>query len=166
MGEQFENRIDRRKLWWAGVLSGPIAGMLLLATVALVTTPFVGFAGFGRHITLALGGLLYGAVVGWPYMLLFGLFGHRRLYDRGLSGVGSYLTYGVIGGALTTAIIFVPALLGGAFSFVSDDLALIVIGMFIAVCFSGLAFATWLFWLIRRPDKDIAPPHEVAATFE
>jgi hypothetical protein len=156
MEERLENKIDRRKLWWAGVLSGPIAGFLLMATLAFVTTPFVGFSGFGRHLTLALAGLLYGAVIGWPYMLLFGVFGHRRLYDRGLSGVGRYLVYGVIGSALATAIIFVPASLGGAFSWTSDDLVLAVTGMFIAVCFFGLALATWVFWLIRRPDKDAA----------
>jgi len=166
MGGQVENRIDRRKLWWAGFLCGPIAGTLMMAAMALVSGPFMGFDGFNRPLILSLAGLFWGAIIGWPYMLLFGLLGHRRLYDRGSSGVGSYLAYGAIGGALTTAIIFVPTSLGGGFSFVSNDAILVVTSAFAALCFFGVLLATWLFWLIRRPDKDVVPPHEVAAAFE
>ena len=166
MGGQLENRIDRRKLWWAGVLSGPVAGALIMAAIALVSAPFMGFSGFNRPLILSLAGLFWGAVIGWPYMLLFGLLGHRRLYDRGSSGVGSYLAYGAIGGALAAAFMVVLTWLGGGFSFVSDDAILIVMGAFTALCFSGVLLATWLFWLIRRPDKDVSPPHEVAAAFE
>ena len=165
MGEQFEGSTGG-KTWLAAIVSGPAAFTLVVLAIGVIGSPFSIAAGGGASFPMPLigAGALLGAAIGWPIMLFFGLPAHAFLYRRGSRKAGSYLLAGVIVGFMAVVIVL---LLGGALGAYSSDGALAV-GL-VSTSFFGLlisVLASWLFWLIRRPDKDAPRPDKVAAAFE
>lgn len=165
MGEQFEGSTGGRT-WLAAIVCGPLAGTLIVLSIGLIGSLISIAAGGSASFPAALiwaGGFL-GAVIGWPIMLFFGLPAHAFLYRRKSRKVGGYLLAGVLIGFVA---IFLFMLLGGALGAYQSDGALAA-GL-ASTGFFGLlisVLASWLFWLIRRPDKDVLRPDKVAAVFE
>ncbi len=165
MGEQFEGATGG-KTWLAAIVCGPAAGTLIVLAIGIVGSLISVAAGgsAGMPAPLLWAGAFIGALIGWPVMLFFGLPAHAFLYRRRSRKVGSYLLAGVLVGFVT---VFVVTLIGAALGgFQSGDVLAAglastgLIGLLMSV------LASWLFWLIRRPDKDMPRPEKVAAMFE
>ena len=165
MGEQFEGSTGG-KTWLAAIVCGPAAGTLIVLAIGIVGSLISVAAGGSVSFPAALiwAGAFLGALIGWPVTLFFGLPAHAFLYRRRSRRVGSYLLAGVLVGFVA---IFVVMLIGGAFgAFQSGDA--LAAGL-ASTGFFGLlmsVLASWLFWLIRRPDKDVLRPDKIAAAFE
>ena len=160
MGEQFEGSTGG-KTWLAAILCGPLAGVVVLLVLGLlsaaITVASGGLPSF-PPIALFYGGLL-GAVIGWPAMLVFGVPTHVILYRRRSRKAGGYLLGGAICGIVMGVIIF------GLTRPITQP-GMLNIGPLAVVFLLGAVLASWLFWLIRRPDKDMPRPDKVAAMFE
>ncbi len=163
---QFEGA-TRARLLLAAVACGPLAGFLLFLAFAIIGTLLTAAqGGYSSFPVQALwGGGIMGAVIGWPFMLVFGLPAHRLLYRRGSRKAGGYLLAGVIAGVAIALIIFLLMLGTQVFSMAGVQMASTA-GALALFCIIGAVLASWLFWLIRRPDKDILRPAVVAAAFE
>ncbi|MDP3738549.1 MAG: hypothetical protein Q8R02_14235 [Hyphomonadaceae bacterium] len=163
--EQFEGS-TRTKLALAAIACGPVAGLVLVLVIALMGAALSAAQGDYTNIPLQalLSGAVLGAVIGWPFMLVFGLPAHRLLYKRGSRRAGGYLLAGVIAGfiiAILMSLAFLPLGLwqtSGAYAGAAGVISLL--------CLFGSVLASWIFWLIRRPDKDVLRPASVAAAFE
>jgi hypothetical protein len=165
MGEQFEGSTGG-KTWLAAITCGPAAGTLIVLAIGLIGSLISIAAGGSANFpaTLIWAGAFLGAVIGWPVMLVFGLPAHAFLYRRRSRKVGAYLLAGILVGF---AAVFVVILLGAALGGFQPDTAFAA-GL-ASTGFFGLlisVLASWLFWLIRRPDKDVLRPDKVAAMFE
>lgn len=109
-------------------------------------------------------GLLFGAAFGWPLMLVFGLPAHFLLYRRKSHRIGGYLLAGVLAGFLAAAVVALLGWIGGGGLLLGFDIA--AGGMLTLLLVIGSVAASSLFWLIRRPDRDVLPPATLAAMFE
>ena len=97
-------------------------------------------------------------------MLFFGLPAHIFLYRRGSRKVGAYLLAGVLAGFASVLIVLLLLAFVGGFR---SDSPLSVLAVALSLfCLFGSVLASWLFWLIRRPDKDALRPDAMAAMFE
>src|SRR5262245_5319883 len=69
----------------ASIFCGPLAG-LVLVTIFLIIIALLTAADGGPvdsiPVALVIGSALYGAIIGWPMMLIFGLPAHAFLYRR------------------------------------------------------------------------------------
>jgi hypothetical protein len=165
MGEQFEGSTGG-KVWLAAIACGPAAFTLVVLVMGIIGALISIAAGSGANFPMQLiaAGALMGAMIGWPIMLFFGLPAHAFLYRRRSRKVGSYLLAGVLVGFVTTFIVLLLGTLLWTYRSNGEFAAgLASIGIFSLVV---SVLASWLFWLIRRPDKDVARPHKVAAVFE
>lgn len=167
MGEQVEGSTGG-KTWLAAIVCGPAAGALIFLTLqvvgALLTMSSGGAFNGSGPIGMLLGGAMFGAIIGWPVMLFFGLPAHIFLYRRKSRKVGGYLLAGVLTGVAAVLVIMLLLAFGGAFG--ADSALAFGVVAFGFFCLFGSVLASWLFWLIRRPDKDVLRPDAVAAAFE
>ena len=137
-----------------------------MSLIGLITVAFSAADGVsGFPASLLFTGAMFGAIIGWPAMLLLGLPAHSLLYRRKSHRIGGYLLAGVLAGFLASLILLL--LLGGFGIFRSMTGADITGGGFITliVVFASVIAAT-VFWFIRRPDKDAMRPDKLAAMFE
>ena len=164
MGEQFEGSTGGRT-WLAAIACGPAAGTLIVLTIgifgSLISIAAGGSASFPAQLIWA--GAFAGALLGWPTMLLFGLPAHVILYRRKSRKVGAYLLGGVFVGFLAALLALGLYAVTG---FVPGEFLFATLGPLVVICLLGSVLASWLFWLIRRPDKDVLRPDKVAAMFE
>lgn len=161
--EQFEGS-TRTKLVLAAIACGPVAGLALMLIIALVGAALsAAQSGYFNFPLQALwSGSALGAVIGWPLMLIFGLPAHRLLYRRGSRKAGGYLLAGVISGGVVGMLISIAFVPLGLWQTAGAGAAAVIS----LLCLFGSVLASWIFWLIRRPDKDILRPASVAAAFE
>lgn len=163
--EQFEGA-TRSRLALAAIACGPLAGLLLMLVIGLISAAMSaaqgGYSSFPMQVLWT--GALLGAVIGWPLMLILGLPAHRLLYRRGSRKAGGYLLAGVIAGFVAAVIMILVFLGAGAFQVAGVYVG--AAGGITLLCLFGSVLASWLFWLIRRPDKDVLRPASVAAAFE
>ena len=156
----------RTRLLLAAIACGPAAGLLLMFAVGLVSVAMSattgGYVNFPLQVLWS--GALIGAMVGWPFILFFGLPAHRLLYKRGSRKAGGYLLAGVIAGVAASVVVLLVFGAMGMFQLAGAYAG--AAGVIAALCLFGSVLAAWLFWLIRRPDKDVPPPANVAAMFE
>ena len=156
----------RTRLLLAAIACGPAAGLLLMFGIGLISVAMS--AARGGYVNFPLqvlwNGALIGAVVGWPFMLFFGLPAHHLLYRRGSRKAGGYLLAGVIAGFITSVIVLLVFGAMGLFRLTGEYAG--AAGLVAVLCLFGSVLASWLFWLIRRPDKDVLQPANVAAMFE
>ena len=129
---------------------------------SLISVAAGGSASFPAALIWA--GAFAGALIGWPTMLFFGLPAHVILYRRRSRKVGSYLLGGVLVGFLAALVVLGLYAIGGGFMI--EGLSLSGLAPIVILCLLGSVLASWLFWLIRRPDKDVLRPDKVAAMFE
>lgn len=98
-------------------------------------------------------GLMYGG----PFFLLFGLFAHRLLLRRGMTGLIVYALAGALMSSIAMSLLN-PLLHG----FRPSGLRLSEVLLFAPWFALAGAIAMTIFWLVRRPDR-IAPRAEPAA---
>jgi hypothetical protein len=149
----------------AAILCGPLAGMaiiLLIGIITLLMSIGSGYTSF-MPVSVILGGAVFGAVIGWPAMLLFGLPAHAVLYRRRSHKLGGYLLAGAILGLLATAVLGLLQ----ATAFGAGGMGVLATGLWFGVVLvlASVAAAS-VFWFIRRPDRDVPAPEKLAATFE
>jgi hypothetical protein len=100
----------------------------------------------GNLFNAVTGGVILGALVGWPVMLVFGLPGHALLLRKTSAKLWIYAAAGIVIG-----------LAGGVFRYAqarshsTDDLP-----QFLAIGAVTGTLAAIIFWFARRPDKDAA----------
>ena len=154
------------RLFLATILCGPLSGLLIIFILALISwlsnlrynpSSFMPIAMF-------FSGAVFGAAIGWPAMLLFGLPAHAFLYKRRSHKIGGYLLAGALLGVLATVVITVLSMIG------SRDLLganlLFTSGVFGVILLLASIGASSIFWWIRRPDRDVPSPEKLAAAFE
>jgi hypothetical protein len=165
MGEQFEGSTGG-KTWLAAIACGPAAGTLIVLAIGLIGS-LISFAAGGSAsfpASLIWLGAFAGALIGWPTMLFLGLPAHVILYRRKSRRASAYVLGGVFVGFIATLIVLGLYAFGGGFMIEGVPLASLAPMFFI--CLLGSVLASWLFWLIRRPDKDALRADKVAAMFE
>lgn len=130
----------------AAIIAAPILGSLftllaftLYILVSFPATEGMTLAELAPFIRI---GLICGAGIGWPAMLLFGLPMHRWICWRGVRHWFTYLALGAVAGT-AASLIFFGALSGGDFVLASG-LSLILGAP------TGVASA-FAFYLIRGP---------------
>lgn len=163
--EQLQGR-QRGRLLFAALLCGPMAGAVVLeiiAAIALLMNPSGGVSGAAIVQILMSGGLM-GAVIGWPTMLLFGLPAHVFLYRRKSHRISAYVLAGTLAGFAASAALLGLGFWAGMFG--PSSMFGPEVGYLAVVVLIGAVTASSLFWLIRRPDRDVAKPDAVAAAFE
>lgn len=140
------------RLGFAVALSAPAAGALIaliLGVTVLGATIFHG--GFVEIlvniVNAALGGLVLGAIIGWPVKLIFFVPLHAFLLRKTSGKAWIYAIAGAVAGAAAGALRFVSS--GGAATI--NDLTL-----FLAIGSTTGVLSAIIFWLVRRPDKDAA----------
>jgi hypothetical protein len=157
------------RLLIASILCGPLAGLGIVGFIGLIAILMNAGSGFGTggmlEVSMFLSGAVFGAGIGWPAMLVFGLPAHAFLYRRRSYRIGGYLLAGAILGLLAAAII---ALLQFTLSGDGGAVAQVVMagGMLTLMLMIASVGAASLFWAIRRPDRDVIPPEKLAASFE
>jgi hypothetical protein len=162
---QIQGRTGAR-LAIATILCGPIAGVatiMLISVIMMLMSLGSGYASFLPWEYILSGGF-FGAVIGWPAMLLFGLPAHALLYRRRSYKLGGYLLAGTILGLLATlflALIQATAFRGGG----TTDWLMSGAWFGVVLVLASVAAAS-VFWFIRRPDRDMPAPEKLAATFE
>jgi hypothetical protein len=101
---------------------------------------------FGNLFNAVTGGIILGALVGWPVMLILGLPVHALLLRKTPAKLWIYGAGGIVIG-----------LAGGAFRYIqgrahsANDLT-----QFLAIGAVTGTLAAIIFWFARRPDKDAA----------
>ncbi len=163
--EQVKGRQGWR-LFFASILCGPLAGMGVIILIGIATLLMNAGSGFGSFlpVSVVFSGAVFGAVVGWPAMLLFGLPAHAVLYRRRSHKIGGYLLAGVFAGFVGTIVIIGLQMLGGA-GFL-DSQVVMAGGLVALIMVLASVAAASLFWWIRRPDRDVVSVENLAATFE
>ncbi|HEV7693333.1 MAG TPA: hypothetical protein VGO52_21035 [Hyphomonadaceae bacterium] len=100
----------------------------------------------GNLFNAVTGGIILGALVGWPVMLVFGLPGHALLLRKTSARLWIYGAAGIVIG-----------LAGGAFRyFQSRSHSANDLTQFLAIGAVTGTLAAIIFWFARRPDKDAA----------
>ncbi|MDP3738550.1 MAG: hypothetical protein Q8R02_14240 [Hyphomonadaceae bacterium] len=140
------------KLAFAIALSAPVAGALvalILGVTVLGATIFNGGLAetLVNIVNAAFGGLMLGAIIGWPVMLVFFVPLHAFLLRKTSGKAWIYAIAGAVAGAAAGALRFVSS--GGAATI--NDLTL-----FLAIGSTTGVLSAIIFWLVRRPDKDAA----------
>jgi hypothetical protein len=161
---QIQGRTGAR-LAIATILCGPLAGMgimILIGLITLLMTIGSGFSSF-MPVSAIFAGAVFGAIIGWPAMLLFGLPAHAMLYRRRSHRMGGYLLAGAILGLLATVVLGLMQ----ATAFGVGGMGVLSTGLWFGVVLvlASVAAAS-VFWFIRRPDRDVPAPEKLAATFE
>jgi hypothetical protein len=149
----------------ATIICGPLAGMGIVIVIGVISLLMSIGSGYPSFVPVAVvfSGAVFGAMIGWPAMLVFGLPAHAVLYRRRSHKIGGYLLAGAILGLLATAAIgLLQAMAYGA-----SGMGLLSTGLWFGVILilASIAAAS-LFWFIRRPDRDVPAPEKLAATFE
>lgn len=164
MGEQFEGSTGG-KTWLAAIVCGPAAGTLIVLAIGLIGSLISVAAGGSASFPAALiwAGAFFGALIGWPTMLFLGLPAHAILYRRRSRKAGAYVLGGVFVGFLAALLALCLYAFMGV---VPGELFFAAVAPLVIICLLGSVLAAWLFWLIRRPDKDLLRPDKVAAMFE
>lgn len=154
------------RLFFASILCGPLAGFIVILTFGLITVLIGASSGGGGFPpVILLFGFLWGAIIGWPAMLILGLPAHALLYRRKSHRIGGYLLAGVLTGFAASLVLFGILAMFGAFRFMTG--ADITGGGAVSiVLILGSVAASTIFWFIRRPDKDVMRPDKLAAMFE
>lgn len=142
------------KLIWAVLLSGPIAGCLVgtLIFAAIIISDWQHLDWFSFFLFGPMSfwmGLWLGILIGLPCVLLLGLSAHGLL--RLLSRVSRW-DYVAAGAACG----IVPAALAQLYMVTNWNASLAL--LIFAAWISG-PIAAYIFWLIRRPDRDEPPAH-------
>jgi hypothetical protein len=155
------------RLFFACLLCGPLAGlaiMFLIAVIGVAINASSGGIGSFPPALLA-SGAMFGAIIGWPAALVFGLPAHSLLYRRKSHRIGGYLLAGVLAGFAASAVIIFLLAGFGAFRFMTgaDITGSGFIALIIVLASAGAAA---IFWFIRRPDRDVMQPDKLAAMFE
>jgi len=153
------------RLFLAAILCGPIAGLAIIFIIGLIT--WLSNLRYGSSffpLEYFFSGAVFGAGIGWPAMLLFGLPAHAFLYKRRSHKIGGYLLSGALLGVLATVAITLFATVGmrdlmGANLLYSG-------GIFGVILLLSSIGASSIFWWIRRPDRDVPSPEKLAAAFE
>jgi hypothetical protein len=154
----------RGRLFIAAVLCGPLSGLLIVLIISviylLMNLQFTSFFPFEVFLFAA----MYGAGIGWPAMLLFGLPAHAFLYRRRSHKIGGYLLSGALLGILATVVITLLQILSTT-NLMGFDLLYSggVLGVILLLC---AITGAGIFWWIRRPDRDVPSPEKLAAAFE
>lgn len=143
----------RKRLWSAVLFSAPATGGLIGLVWGLVyMTLAIGnltpqFPAQGILIVLL--GALIGFVIGLPLTIIVGLPIHAFLIRQSRVSAIAYLLMGTAAGVL----------LGLMASFIQSDevgfyriISLVLFGI-------GSPLTAYIFWLIRRPDRDAPPAH-------
>jgi len=150
----------------AAILCGPLAGLAIITVLLLIGGLMAaadgGSAAFPFEVVLV--GGLYGAIIGWPMMLVFGLPAHAFLYRRKSHRVSAYVLAGALGGFLVSLLAVGLGFLTGFFG--PDSTLAMLGGWFSVLLLISAVTASSFFWLIRRPDRDVPKPAALAATFE
>ncbi|HEV7693334.1 MAG TPA: hypothetical protein VGO52_21040 [Hyphomonadaceae bacterium] len=153
------------RLFLATILCGPLAGMLMIFIIALISWLMSLRSGGGAMpIAFFFSGAIFGAAIGWPAMLVFGLPAHAFLYKRRSHKIGGYLLSGALLGVLATVIITILSIVG-ARDVLGANL-LYTGGVFGIILLLASIGASSIFWWIRRPDRDAPSPEKLAAAFE
>jgi hypothetical protein len=154
------------RLLVAAIFCGPLAGLAIITTLlllgALMSAADGGSVSFPVEIVLV--GALYGAIIGWPMMVVFGLPAHAFLYRRKSHRVSAYVLAGALGGLVASLIAVGLGYLAGFFG--PDSMLFALGGWFSVLLLVSAVTASSFFWLIRRPDRDVPRPATLAATFE
>ena len=153
------------RLALASIFCGPVAGLVVILIIGFFSFLMSLGSGYGfMPVSVIWVGVMFGAVIGWPAMLLFGLPAHALLYRRRSYKIGGYLLAGALLGLLAAILLAllqattVSGLLGLNF--------LMTGGFFAVILLLSSVCAASVFWWIRRPDRDVPPPEKLAATFE
>lgn len=139
----------------AAPIVGGTIGLLLYLSYTNIFYPGSPLAG-DFFVTLRLGltlGALYGGLLGALPSLLVGWPLHMAMQRAGLKQWWHYVVLGVILAAI--AALLVSPLMG-------LDMLYLGLEVMLMMALSG-AIGGVVFWLIRRPDRDIAPPAHGAA---
>ena len=153
------------RLFLAAILCGPLAGLAIIFIIALISWLMSLRSGGGfMPSAFFFSGAIFGAVIGWPAMLLFGLPAHAFLYKRRSHKIGGYLLAGALLGVLATVVITILSMIGAR-----DVLGVNLLytgGVFGIILLLSSIGASSIFWWIRRPDRDVPSPEKLAAAFE
>jgi hypothetical protein len=155
------------RLFFASILCGPLAGLIVVSVLGLIGAAISASSGggFGFPAAFLITGATFGAVIGWPAMLVFGMPAHALLYRRKSHRIGGYLLAGVLTGfAASLALFVILAAFDGFRSMNGSDMT--GGGLLTLIFVLGAVTASAIFWLIRRPDKDVMQPDKLAAMFE
>ena len=153
------------RLFLATILCGPLAGLLIVFIIALITwLSNLRYSASTVPIAVFFSGAVFGAVIGWPVMLLFGLPAHAFLYKRRSHKIGGYLLAGALLGVLATVVITLLSMIGTS-NVLGTNLLYTggVVGIILLLASIG---ASSIFWWIRRPDRDVPSPEKLAAAFK
>jgi len=138
--------------------------MLLIGLIGVALSSSSGGGAAFPPVLLA-SGSLFGAIIGWPAMLVFGLPAHALLYRRKSHRIGGYLLAGVLAGfAGSLLLLGVLVLFGEIQYFSASDLT--GGGMITLIFVLASVLAATVFWFIRRPDRDVMQADKLAAMFE
>jgi hypothetical protein len=153
------------RLFLATILCGPLAGLAIILIISLIGgLSNLRYGGSFVPVAVLFSGALFGAAIGWPAMLLFGLPAHAFLYKRRSHKIGGYLLAGALLGVLATVIITALTTIG-ARDLLGANL-LYTGGVFGVILLLASIGASSIFWWIRRPDRDVPSPEKLAAAFE
>jgi hypothetical protein len=153
------------RLFLATILCGPLAGLAIIFIISLIGwLSNLRYGASFMPFSFFFSGAIFGAAIGWPAMLLFGLPAHAFLYKRRSHKIGGYLLAGALLGVLATIVITVLSTIG-----TRDVLGANLLytgGVFGVILLLASIGASSIFWWIRRPDRDVPSPEKLAAAFE
>jgi hypothetical protein len=153
------------RLFLAAILCGPLSGLAIIFIISLITfLSSLRYTASFVPVAYFFSGALFGAAIGWPAMLLFGLPAHAFLYKRRSHKIGGYLLAGALLGVLATVVITVLSMIGTRD--VMGANLLYTGGLFGVILLLASIGASSIFWWIRRPDRDVPSPEKLAAAFE
>jgi hypothetical protein len=157
-------RVQKRKrlrLTLALIFAAPIAATVVLMLFIGVTSLISG--GFAVMLIpqMFIYGPIAGAMVGWPSTLLWGLPSHIFLYRSKRRKPIHYIIAGLIGGAITTGVMIL--LIYGAVT--AGGLPAIAFVIYFVMFIGAGAGSGWLFWWIRRPDRDMEKTVDLEEVF-